>query len=411
MKVISVIRFTVNKANRGLFISICGLVYLGIGTMTVEAINYNDQGTTNYLGWATNDFRLKIGVDEPDNTLFITNGGIASVTEVYVGEISTSTGNLLSVTNGGLVIAGNADTNNLSTAGIVVGDTEGNGQLNVAHSSEVDTDYLYLGLGTNESGSIEIKKDGLLTVREQLIVGSAANSNNVMDVKTGGAVFINETSDLVISNVSGASNSFNRVNIESTGKLLVGGDVDATAFTSTSNLNFKAGSVLGVGGALTIGNSTIEDGLNILLDNDLSSNTSRWETAEMYIGDTSGNNSLTLTNGATATATDLVSIGTKAASSGNSLNVGGTNSLLTAQDKILVGVAGDRNTLTITEGGQVTIAKDLKIGSSNGSDNNSVSVTDTNSSLLVSGNVIIGEAGKGNSLTTTDATMDIGQSL
>ncbi len=395
MKGISVMRFTVNKANRGLFISICGFVYLGLGAMTVEAINYNDQGTTNYLGWATNDFRLKVGVDEPDNTLFITNGGVASVTEVYVGEISTSTGNLLSVTNGGLVIAGNADTNSLSTGGIVVGDTDGKGLLSVNHSSEVDTDYLYLGLGTNENGTVKIEGKGLLTVREQLIVGSAANSNNVMDVKTGGAVHINETSDLVINNIAGATNGFNMVNIESAGELLVGGDVNATTFTATSNLNFKTGSVLGVGGALTIDNSTIEDGLNIRLDDDLSSNTSRWNTGEMYIGDTTGNNSLTLTNGATATAADIVYLGTKAASSGNSLNIGGTNSLLTAQDKILVGVAGDRNTLNVTEGGQVTVAKDLKIGASSGSDNNSVNIG-SNSVLTVGNDVYVGANGGSN---------------
>ncbi|RKX46954.1 MAG: hypothetical protein DRP64_02410 [Verrucomicrobia bacterium] len=390
-----VMRFSVSKVAQHIFIAVCGFVYLGLGTMTAEAINYNDQGTTNYLGWATNDFRLKVGVDEPDNTLFITNGGIASVTEVYVGEISTSTGNLLSVTNGGLIIAGNANTNGLSTGGIVVGDTDGNGQLSVAHSSEVDTDYLYLGLGTNESGSIEIKKDGRLTVREQLIVGSAANSNNVMDVKTGGAVYINETSDLVINNMAGATNGFNMVNIESAGELLVGGDVNATTFTATSNLNFKTGSVLGVGGALTIDNSTIEEGLNIRLDDALSSNTSRWNTGEMYIGDTTGNNSLTLTNGATATATDIVYLGTKAASSGNSLNVEGTNSLLTAQDKILVGVSGDRNTLNITEGGQVTVAKDLKIGASSGSDNNSVSLG-SNSVLTVANDVFVGANGDNN---------------
>ncbi len=407
MKGISVMRFSVNKENCHLFISICGFVCIGLGAMTVEAINYNDQGTTNYLGWATNDFRLKVGVDEPDNTLFITNGGVASVTEVYVGEISTSTGNLLSVTNGGLVIAGNADTNSLSTGGIVVGDTDGNGQLNVAHSSEVDTDYLYLGLGTNESGSIEIKEDGLLTVREQLIVGSAANSNNVMDVKTGGAVHINETSDLVINNIAGATNGFNMVNIESAGELLVGGDVNVPTFTATSNLNFKTGSLLGVGGTLTIDNSTIEDGLNIRLDNGLSSNTSRWDAAEMYIGDSSDNNSLTLTNGATATASDIVYIGNKASSSGNSIIVTGSNSLLTAQGKILIGAAGDWNSLDITEGGQVIVATDLKIGSSAGSDNNSVTLSDEGSTLIVSNNFILGVSGINNRYTQTGGTNTI----
>jgi len=402
------VRVTKEKVRR--FLPILSVALLGLGTVTAEAINYND-GTTNYLGSVTNDFRLKVGVDDPNNTLFITNGGIASVTEVYLGEISTSTNNFLSVTNGGLLFAGNVDTNHVSTGGVFVGDTDGKGLLSVKHSSEVDTDYLYLGLGTNESGTITIEENGMLTVREQLFVGSDANSNNVMDVKSGGAIFINETSDLMISNISGATNGFNTVNIESTGKLLVGGDVNATTFTETSNLNFNAGSVLGVGGALTIDNSAVEDGLNILLDNDLSSNTSHWDTGEMYVGDNTGNNSLTLTNGAQATATDLVYIGNKASSSGNTVTVAGTNSILTAQDKIFVGAAGDRNALNITKGGQVTIAKDLKIGSSNGSENNSVTASGTNSILAVGENVIIGGAGAKNSLTLTDATMTVDQSL
>ena len=396
-------RFSVTKEKFCRFISVFSVTLLGLGSMTAEAINYND-GTTNYLGWTTNDFRLKVGVDEPDNTLFITNGGIVSVSEVSVGENSTSINNLLSVTNGGLVIIGNVDTNNISTGGIFVGDTDGKGLLSVNHSSEVDTDYLYLGLGTNESGTVTVEEKGMLTVREQLFVGSDANSNNVMDVKSGGSVFINETTDLIISNISGATNDFNTVNIESTGKLLVGGDVNATSFTTTSNLNFKAGSVLGVGGALTIDNSAIENSLNILLDNALSSNTSRWDTAEIYVGDSTGNNSLTLTNGGTATASDIVYIGNKAASSDNSLNIGGTNSLLTAQDKILVGAAGDRNALNITKGGHVVIAKDLKIGSSSGSDNNSVTLSDEDSVLVVSNNFILGASGINNRYSQTGGT-------
>jgi len=404
-------RLSATKATRGWSIAVFCFVYLGLGAMTSDAINYNDSGTTNYLGWATNDFRLKVGVDEPDNTLIVTNGGIASVTEVYVGELSTSTNNLLSVTNGGLIIAGSANTNTLSTGGIVVGDTDGKGLLSVNHSSEVDTDYLYIGHGTNESGTVTVENKGMINVREQLFVGSDSNSNNVLDIKSGGSVFIHETTDLVIRNASGTSNDFNTVNIESTGRLLIGGDVNATSFTTTSNLNFEAGAVLGVGGALTINNSAIEDELNILLDNDLSSNTSRWDTGEMYIGDSTGNNSLTLTNGAQATASDLVYVGNKASSAGNTITVTGTNSLLAAGDKILIGAAGDRNILNITEGGQVTVAKDLKLGASLGSDNNSVMITGTNSSLTVAGNAIIGEAGAKNSFTLTDATMTVDQSL
>ena len=126
--------------------------FIGAQSMPAMALTYNDGNSTNYLGWPTNDFRLKVGVDEPGNVLYITNGGIASVTEVYVGETTLSTDNLLSVTNGGLLFAGNVDTNNVSTGGVYVGDANGDGKVVVNNASELDTDYLYLGKGENESG-------------------------------------------------------------------------------------------------------------------------------------------------------------------------------------------------------------------------------------------------------------------
>ncbi len=359
------------------------------------ALKYNDPGTTNYIGWTTNDTRLKVGVDEADVTLFVTNGGYVVFNEVYVGENSTSTSNLLAVTGGGVLLAGNVDTNNLSTGGIAVGDTSGKGLLRIDNASEVSTDYLHVGLGSNETGKVEVQGDGLLRIENKIYVGSSANSNNVVSLKDGGALFVNEVSDLVIANKAGATNHFNEVNVESAGRLLVGGDVNATGVTGTSNLNFKAGAVLGVGGTLTIDDSAIENSLNIVLDDALGTNTAAWNTAEIYVGDSTAKNSLTITNGASATASDILYVGNKSTATDNFVAVGGSNSILVAKDKLLVGASGKRNALELSDGGAVVVALDLKAGVSSGADGNTIAVG-TNAVLGVGGSVVVGDFGAAN---------------
>lgn len=374
---------------------------LRFGILPAAAINFNLEGTTNYVDSTIQDTRLKVGVDEPHNVLYVTNGGIVTVMEVYVGETSTATNNLLSIMDGGRVIVGNVDTNNMTSGGISVGDADGEGSLIINNASTVDTDYAYLGLGTNETGYIKVSGDGHLNVGEQLVVGSTVNSNNVLDIENGGAAYVDDVSSIVISNISGATNDFNEVNVKSSGQLLIGGDVDATTVIATENLNFDSGAVLGVGGELTIADSAIEDGLNIRLDSALSTNTAYWNSTEIYVGDKTSNNSLTLTNGSLATASDIIYVGNTADSSGNSLNVVGINSVLTALDKLLVGAGGDTNSVHIGDGGSVDIGMDLKLGISDGAELNSVLV-DTGGSLNIAQQLIIGAFGSRNTMTVED---------
>ncbi|MBN2785788.1 MAG: autotransporter domain-containing protein, partial [Pontiellaceae bacterium] len=260
-------------------------------------------------------------------------------------------------------------------------------------------------------GTVDVEGGSMLKVDNQLYVGTTNNSENVVTISDAGAVFLNNTTDLVISNIAGSTNEFNEVNVDASGRLLIGGDVNATDFIAISNLNFASGAVLGVGGTLTIEDSAIEDGLNVLLDDGLSASNAAWTTGEIYIGDISDDNSLTLTNGAKATASDIIYIGNKADASGNSLNVYGSNSVLTAGNKVFVGFAGDENNLTISDGGTATAALDLKVGVSSGAEKNSI-VVGTNSTLTVSRNLIVGSAGAKNTFTAEDgATVDIAGDL
>ena len=373
-----------------------------VGLPAAQALNYNEEGSVSYLDSVTNDIRLKVGIDEPDNTLYLTNGAVVSISKgVYVGDSSSSTNNLLRVSGGGQLFVGNVNTNNAGAGGIYVGDTTGKGELLIDNQSFVETDYLYLGAGSDETGLIEVSGDSSLTVDEQIYVGANDNSDNVLNLSDGGALFIHNTSDLIISNIAGATNHLNEVNVASGGKLLVGGDVNATGFTSVSNLNFESGAVLGVGGALTIDEAAIENGLNIWLDNALSTNQARWIASEMYVGDETSDNVLVLTNGALASASDIIYVGNEAAADDNRLIVAGSNSVLTAGAKLLVGNKGSDNTLVVQNGGTVNIAQDLKLGVSDGAEGNSVSVG-TNSSLKVTRNLVVGGYGDDNSLTAED---------
>jgi outer membrane autotransporter protein len=100
------------------------------------------------------------------------------------------TGNSLTVSNGGWVLVGNVDTNNIPEWGsggfLVVGDSGGASEMVVANGSEVDSNYGFIGLGSGESGSVVVSgKDTEWNNSSQLRVGYAG-SGNVLHIENGG---------------------------------------------------------------------------------------------------------------------------------------------------------------------------------------------------------------------------------
>lgn len=155
---------------------------------------------------------------------------------------------------------------------------------------------------------------------------------------------------------------------------------------------------LGVGG---FGNSMSVTGTN-----------STFSGGRLYLGNTTNafNNKLTIGSGGKVIASSNVIIGVVGNS--NSAVLYGAGSELASVDLYVgfdanygAGSASSRNLLSISSGSKVISSGTLKIGQLAANSNNSVLVTDTASTLLVtnaSQYIIVGNAGSGNSLTISN---------
>jgi len=301
---------------------------------------------------------LYVGIQNPDNTLLITSNSTITATDVVIGQLTSSTNNTLSVIGDALLIAGDATTNGLTTGGVIVGGSEDGAALMINNSSTLNTEYLYVGFGTNDSGTIELSGDGTqlnvaqdavlgtagstnlieisdganMNVDGTLTVGSATSSDNHVNVASGGSLYVNSTNDINV--VNDAINSDNGIAIKAGGTLQIGGDVNTGTLDDLS-VEMAKKSNLELGGTLTINKNKIDNSLNVILNNTLSTNTATWSSSSLtVIGSTTSDNSLTFTNGATGHALNIVQIGQQSTATRNELNIGGSNSLFTADSDV-----------------------------------------------------------------------------
>ncbi|MDF7808509.1 autotransporter outer membrane beta-barrel domain-containing protein [Pontiellaceae bacterium B12219] len=380
------------------------LTTLALSSPAQDLIYNSPTGSVNTINSSTNASRLFVGVDEANNQLLLDNGAMVTIDLLAdVGQQSSATNSQLMVSNGGKMVVGNADTGNLPASGILVGDTTRTAELNVDHESRIVTDSLYLGVGSNETGRVSAQNGGVVEVIGDVIVGAIDSQNNVLDLQNDGALLIENAANLQIVNNSAATDQFNEVVVGAGSSLLVKGDLHAPDLITKDGLNFESGATLGIGGELTTVDNAINNGLNILLDDSLSTNhTAHWNASSIDVGTASDNNSLTIKNGAQVNSTGFVYVGNKSSATDNSIIISGTNSSFTAQQKVFIGANGSRNALEILEGGSATVNADIKLGSSDEADNNALTVDGTNSMLVVNADAFIGVSGEDNTLTVSD---------
>ena len=121
---------------------------------------------------------------------------------------------------------------------------------------------------------------------------------------------------------------------------------------------------------------------------------------QIVIGDTQGNNLISLTEGGEVWSGDVV-LGQQAGVDDNVARISGVESRWKAT-QFVVGASGSGNQLTISDGG-VLNAESLMIGQKAGSENNRVSVTGLGSSIQLSDVVDVGLGeGLGNVLSVSD---------
>lgn len=125
-------------------------------------------------------------------------------------------------------------------------------------------------------------------------------------------------------------------------------------------------------------------------------------TSNLIVGFGGANNSVTLANGATVDVDGVATLGYNVGSSGNSLTVS-SDSTFTADTGTTVGNADDGNSILVQSGADY-YTYTTTIGSLAGSDNNSVTVTGAGSIYSGSGNASfnVGGLGTGNSLMVSN---------
>lgn len=404
------------------------------------AIEY-DEGTSESITTATNGATLIVGNNNNNNTLSVTNGGTVVITNAYIGQYSHNNTLLVSGTNASvqvfeeLVIGANGNNNSLITedggwisvgniyntngAGISVGNTNGTAKLIANNGSTVESEFLYMGVESNETGSIELTgndtkmtisdtayigiegsdntftvgSDTTLVVSNLLQIGSATSTNNTLNIERNGEA-------VIAGHVDIQNPGENSVHVKRDGKLTYTGDANIDS-AGAAGFDFDSGANLEIGGALTY--NQMNDGFTVILNNRLNTTlTSKWDTASnvLLVGDTVGANKLILRDGAKSSTTTDACIGQN--SNQNTIEATGSNSTLTVGGDVFVGKTGSDNKLNLSDGGQAIIGGDLRMGRLSSANRNEVNVSGTNANLTVTGTIIVGEDGNSNTLSLSD---------
>ncbi|MFI0435847.1 MAG: autotransporter domain-containing protein [Parachlamydiaceae bacterium] len=137
--------------------------------------------------------------------------------------------------------------------------------------------------------------------------------------------------------------------------------------------------------------------------------TGEWNhnTGGLDIGSYSSGNALKIVAGGKVTSNDSVRIGLYAEDAENSVLVNGADSSLTINNSLVVGLGGDHNALSITEGAQLSNHA-TSIGEASTSNNNRVWVSDPLTVWNGIGSFQLGSSGSENTLTVRNqATVNI----
>ena len=384
------------------------------------------------------------------NSVLVTGSGSTwqNYKALYVG--SGGTGNSLTVEDGGQVLVGDVDANNLSgIKGIVVGDADG-AEMVVANGSHVTNAYevldwdtyggrTYIGLGTNESGTVLVTGEGTtwsdyvtyigyegssnsLTIsdgarmdNDYIIIGSSEGSDGNQLLVTGSNTVLNSDRSIEV----GERGSDNTMEIMDGAQVSTRGLVLGIRNTSGNNSLVVSGTDTFLDtydGGITVGyqggsnNLVIADGAHVSSSNDgacigmlsdgnealVTGSNSLWNVSYyLKVGDEGSDNRLSITDGGLVQAR-LVSLGSDEVAENNRIQVSGAGSALIATNSLGIGMFGSGNELAVDDGGYVEVGG---TGIGTFGDSNSVVVTGAGSVLDSGDNLTVGSLGSYNSLT------------
>jgi T5SS/PEP-CTERM-associated repeat protein len=295
------------------------------------------------------------------------------------GWESGSTGNALTVEDGGLVLVGEINSNLVSAVEgvgvIAVGD---GAEMVVANESIVESGYTYIGAGTDGSSEVVVTGDSVWSNSRNLYVGYGV-SNNELTIENGAAVSCNT------AYVGNHSSTGNAVSVSGAGSTLSSATHLYLGGTGGDN-------TLLISDGATVSDSHAYFGVSETSDNNTAVVTgggSEWNNSDgLYVGWASCSNVLTISDGGLVTSEEG-RIGVYSFADDNAVVVDGADSVWNNSANLYVGWGGSDNSLSITNGGWVQNV-DGYVGREVGADDNTVSVVGTDSVWDNSGSLYLG---------------------
>ena len=387
------------------------------GTLTLDGGTL-DAGmliATNNTTGATNAMvRLHAGTLNSHGTLIVVPSG----QNLNVGDVAGQTvaWNILNGTNGVFAVAGGsagihlgsvagASADVLATgvgtvwsngADLVVGQAGAGSRLTVTNGARV---FNSLGLvgnqGTAGSNSVLVTGNGSVWINGSALVVGNGGIGNALTVSDAGRVV---NGNGFIGHDTGASN--NTVLVTDGGSvwtnaldLIVGNDGSGNSLILTN------GGRAGVGGNSYVGYN------HVARDNavTVTGTGSVWNTTGYLAAGFSGAGSrLTITAGGVAVVAGAAYVGYAASASNTAILVTDAGSRMTLATNLHMGYGSAGNTLTVTNGGVLSVGGHAHIGNVAGAHGNTALVTGGGSVWSIAGEFLVGSNGVGNALHVVD---------
>ncbi|RKX41749.1 MAG: hypothetical protein DRP64_10950 [Verrucomicrobia bacterium] len=280
---------------------------------------------------------LYVGFRGSGNTLRASNGARIETLDAFLGRYAGSDSNTISLSNA-----------KWSARNFSVGHLGNGNRFFLSDGAGVDTLNTYLGY---DAGSNEIWIDGngsTWTNYATFFVGYHSSSiGNVVHIDNGGSLFsaalaVRTGNSFVMNNGASALISGGTTASLSGGGMLVVGETQGgnTLAITAGGIVESGESILGLLAPATA-NSASVDGSG-----------SQWNTTRLVIGDAGGDNSLSVSNGGSVSASKII-LGNMASSGYNQITVTGARSQIISAGTLDIGLGGGRgNRLQLLAGGQ-----------------------------------------------------------
>ncbi|MDF7801031.1 autotransporter domain-containing protein [Pontiellaceae bacterium B1224] len=344
---------------------------------------------------------LHVGHTGADNSVGIFDGGMISSDDASIGHWIGSDENSV------VVMGTNSLWNNTGT--LNVGEHGSENSLSILANGTVQSSVLNLGVYSYSSNNtLSVSGNNALLDAPELNIGgtatTAGGTGNRVSVSDGGTV---ATTNLTI-------HTGNNLDLNDGGTFAINNDFDA----SLEGFSFNSGGTLEVGGELTGMEAAIEDGRSVVIDGV----DAIWDVGQpLFVGENSSGSLVKISDGATLISANasigksgVLNIeGPATSPDGNTVVVQGSGSVWSNQNGIVVGTFGNNNAVRILDGGKVysesgTIGALPVPGVGVGSENQ-VLVAGIDSEWNLSGNLVVGESGAGNSLVVTNGGRVVNQ--